>query len=413
LHFPVVSEDSQQTATIEYLFSAIKKTSEEHKTCVGNMIKPSMSALAIVANFEPDPHVSLHLVGVILLLQALACITDTRPKTTRPSSEEDAHKSSSVEEHKPESKPAPVEEHKPESKPARAKKCIWKTLIRFPLSMMNCLHDSFARLRPFVVMMHNLLILCFQNMCLVVLTLGVNGNLDSTLVAEHIVMLFVICCLQAHIEHPDRSIAHKVLAGVFGKMLFPRNFCPIASTEFAKAPSNTEVETLNFQVLQNESRNVFICTGFLPGDCKDINKGINRKIRLAIDICVRMSFFIHVCLGKKKPLEESPRISVTVRKVASMWSHVEYKKLCEFSSKGKMKALRVFLKTQNESKRTAYWTFQHWKIVAKSKMLQKTEMMDLDRKVSDAKLNKLENDILLCQNLYMCILILDRFVKRM
>jgi hypothetical protein len=151
-------------------------------------------------------------------------------------------------------------------------------------------------------------------------------------------------------------------------------------------------------MLNHKKKKVLVCAGFLPGMCKDINSDINQNIRLAIDICAFGSFFIHVCLGKKKLQEQSPKFCIALQKAAIvMWDISGNKKMLE----------------SGKRQRRLYWTFYHWKICAQLQLFKKAETMQVERKVSDANLNKLDNNILMCQILYMCMLILDRVVKRM
>ena len=365
----------------------------KHEQCMEQMTMPSMSALAVVANFKPQLQVSLRLVFVILLLQFIVLIADL----TLLSAVKQRRRSlwTSL-------------QHLFWNTRFRRQRnsCTWTDIMTdIMILVLSILHlDCLTDFKPLVVKMHTFLILCFQNMCLVVLTLGVHGYLERTVVFQHFFMLFVIFCLQVHIEDPKRSPVRKLLIVVFGKMLFPRNFCPTASTIFAKVPVNTTVEMMTFEKIDDDSRLALTCAGFLPGICTDANKNIHGNIRLAIDFCVFMSFFIHIVLAnenKRKTPQASP-ISITVRKVAHMWSNDLYKTLCQSSSTA-----------QTEEKRTLYSTFQHWKICAKSQVFQKIDTMKLESKVSDANLNKIENDILLCQNLYMCMSMLDRLVKHM
>ena len=142
------------------------------------------------------------------------------------------------------------------------------------------------------------LISSFQNMCFQVLTLGVHGLSDCTTVALYMGMLFLISCLQAHIEQPVHKVKRKLLSAVFGKMLCPRNFCPIASTPFMRAPQNChknmQVQDVGFQLLEDNSKNVLVCAGLLPGTCTD-ETVINTWFLGAVNVCVFMSFMIHVC----------------------------------------------------------------------------------------------------------------------
>jgi len=299
----------------------------KHEQCMEQMTMPSMSALAVVANFKPQLQVSLRLVFVILLLQFIVLIADL----TLLSAVKQRRRSlwTSL-------------QHLFWNTRFRRQRnsCTWTDIMTdIMILVLSILHlDCLTDFKPLVVKMHTFLILCFQNMCLVVLTLGVH------------------------------------------------------------------VEMMTFEKIDDDSRLALTCAVFLPGICTDANKNIHGNIRLAIDFCVFMSFFIHIVLAnenKRKTPQASP-ISITVRKVAHMWSNDLYKTLCQSRSTA-----------QTEEKRTLYSTFQHWKICAKSQVFQKIDTMKLESKVSDTNLNKIENDILLCQNLYMCMSMLDRLVKHM
>jgi hypothetical protein len=374
LHFPALPDDSEAAKLFVEAFHA---TSAQRQTCVENMIKPSMSALAIVANFKPNVKVSMHLLGVILFLQAIAYITASKSDKNSTQLKQESTEAESREQH--------------------AKKTnTWQTCRACFSSCLNYLRECFACLRPVTIMVHNLLILCFQNLSLVVLTLGIHDKVDSILVTQHLVMLCVICCVQALIEQPNTHW-HKFLLAVVGK-IFPRIFCPIGSTVFAKVPTNTTVEHFNFTMLKNNEKHVLVCAGFLPGVCKDIKSDENQRIRLAIDILAFGSFFFHVCLGENKLPAQSPKFCIALHKTALiMWDNSWKKQMLEGGKK----------------QRRLYWTFYHWKMCAQLQLFKKADGLQVERKVSDANLNRLNHNILTCQNLYMCMLILDRVVKRM
>jgi hypothetical protein len=158
------------------------------------------------------------------------------------------------------------------------------------------LHDE--NIVTLVLCIIELLMTTFHNMCLVVLTLGVHGLLDSWLVASYMGMLFIIGFLQLHLEEPDKPFMAKILLAVFQKMLVRRNFCPIANTVFMQAPENIEVYLLGHEALDDPSKNVLVCFGFMPGTCSE-KSGLNEWLLTAINICVYMSFLIHV-VGRQK-----------------------------------------------------------------------------------------------------------------
>jgi len=299
--------------------------SNAHMTCLEDMSKPSspsMSALAIVASFQPALYVAMLMFCIILLLQMFVCITanpssaSTSPVTDPVTDTETTVTGTTTPESSPETTTEPESTsvgmfikssvHEMAQEILEAGWHIIDTWVEFGKIIIKTVKESIQTIksevqkfyrddfRKLVLLMLWPLMSIFHNMCFQVLTLGVHGLSDCTTVALYMGMLFLISCLQAHIENPGQKVQRKLLSAVFGKMLCPRNFCPIASTPFMRAPQNMEVQKdLGFQLLEDNSKNVLVCAGLLPGTCTD-QTDINTWFLWAVNVCVFMSFMIHV-----------------------------------------------------------------------------------------------------------------------